>query len=133
MADEWGLANELLTDAKLLLDSDRCRSSVSRSYYAAYHACIALLEKLGLKPSNFIGRDRRPAKRWEHGIVVGQMTTDPTMTSLLTSELAAPLRWMYSLRLRGDYRPDLSVSSYSARSSYELAQQIVSKVKEHLT
>jgi uncharacterized protein (UPF0332 family) len=133
MASEWDLATELLADAKLLLENGGHRSSVSRSYYAAYHACIALLESLGLKPSNFIGRDRRPAKRWEHGIVIEQVTTNLRMVNLLTKELASPLRWMYSLRLRGDYRFDLSVSSYSAQSSYEMARQMVAKVEEHLT
>ena len=55
---ELELALDLLADAKLLLENARHRSAVSRSYYAAYHACIALLESLGLKPGNFIGRDR---------------------------------------------------------------------------
>ena len=133
MTGEWDLANELLTDAKLLLDNGRCRSSASRSYYTAYHACIALLEHLGLRPSNFIGRDRKPAKRWEHGIVIEQVTTNSRIVNMLTQELASPLRWMYSLRLKGDYRHDLSVSLYSAQSSYEMAKQIAAKVEEHLT
>ena len=76
MAGEWDLTKELLADAKLLLENGGYRSSVSRSYYATYHACITLLESLGLKPSNFIGRDRKPAKRWEHGIVIEQVTID---------------------------------------------------------
>lgn len=133
MASERDLANELLADAKLLVENGRYRSSASRSYYAVYHACIHLLESLGLKPSNFLGRDRRPAKRWEHGIVIEQVTTNLRMVNLLTKELASPLRWMYSLRLRGVYRYDLSVSSHSAQSSYEMAKQFLAKVEEHLT
>jgi uncharacterized protein (UPF0332 family) len=133
MASELDLAHELLADAKLLFENGGYRSSASRGYYAAYHACSALLESLGLKPSNFIGRDRRPAKRWEHGIVIEQVTTNSRIVNLLTPELATPLRWMYSLRLRGDYRYDLSVSSYSAQSSYEIAKQMVAKVEEHVT
>ena len=129
---ELELALDLLADAKLLLENARHRSAVSRSYYAAYHACIALLESLGLKPGNFIGRDRRPARRWEHGIVIRQVTGNPSLTAVLSSGLATPLTWMYSLRLRGDYRYDLTISDYSSRSSYELAQRIVAKVKEHL-
>jgi uncharacterized protein (UPF0332 family) len=133
MAGELDLANELLADAKLLLDNGGYRSSASRSYYAAYHACIALLESLGLRPNNFLGRDQRPAKRWEHGIVIKQVTTNLRIVNLLTQGLASPLRWMYSLRLRGDYRFDLSVSSYSAQSSYEMARQMVAKVEELIT
>jgi len=133
MVSEWDLANELLADAKLLLEHGGYRSSASQSYYAAYHACIALLERLGLKPSNFLGRDRRPANRWEHGIVIEQVTTNLRIVNLLTQELASPVRWMYSLRLRGDYRFDLSVSFYSAQSSYEMANRMIAKVEEHLT
>lgn len=129
---ELELALELLVDAKLLLDSARHRSAVSRSYYAAYHACIVLLESFGLRPSNFIGRDRRPARRWEHGIVVRQVTGNPRLAAVLSPALATPLTWMYSLRLRADYRYDLSVSDYSSQSSYQLAQQIIAKVEEHL-
>jgi hypothetical protein len=129
---ELELALELLVDARLLLDSARHRSAVSRSYYAAYHACIALLERLGFKPSNFIGRDKRPARRWEHGIVIRQVTGNPRLVGVLSAGLATPLTWMYSLRLRGDYRHDLSVSDYASQSSYELAQQIITTVEGHL-
>jgi uncharacterized protein (UPF0332 family) len=133
MASALDLAHELLADAKLLLENGGYRSSASRSYYAAYHAGIALLEHLGLKPSNFLGRNRRPAKRWEQGIVIEQVTTNLRIVNRLSQEVASPLRWMYSLRLRGDYRFDLSVSSYSAQSSYEVAKQMIAKVEEHLT
>src|SRR5437660_7551746 len=142
---ELELALDLLADAKLLLENARHRSAVSRSYYAAYHACIALLESLGLKPGNFIGRDRRPplkagsagvspaganeedvsfsskgassesslraaldagetpalpvntaARRWEHGIVIRQVTGNRSLTAVLSSGLATPLTCIYS-------------------------------------
>jgi uncharacterized protein (UPF0332 family) len=60
---ELELARELLADARLLLAHGRHRSTVSRAYYAAYHACIALLESLGLKPQNYPGKGGRPANR----------------------------------------------------------------------
>jgi len=65
--------------------------------------------------------------------VIKQVTTNLRIVTLLTQGLASPLRWMYSLRLRGDYRFDLSVSSYSAQSSYEMAKQMVAKVEELIT
>jgi len=46
---ELELAQELLADARLLLAQGRYRSTVSRAYYAAYHACIALMESFGLR------------------------------------------------------------------------------------
>ena len=36
-------ANECLTDAKIMLDSQRWKAAVSRSYYAMYHAVKAVL------------------------------------------------------------------------------------------
>ena len=53
-------------------------------------------------------------------------------TTILTIPFTTNLPWMYSLRLRADYRYDLSVSDYSSQSSYQLAQQIIAKVEEHL-
>jgi len=63
------VAREFLADAKLCLDNGRFRSAASRSYYAVFHACIALFERFGYIPSNFRGRDGGPARRWEHRIV----------------------------------------------------------------
>ena len=77
MNPELELARELLEDARLLLAHGRHRSTVSGAYYAAYHACIALLEKLGLKPQNYAGKSGRPANRWEHGIVTAEVAANP--------------------------------------------------------
>ncbi|MCX7643584.1 MAG: hypothetical protein N2116_07255 [Armatimonadetes bacterium] len=63
------LALELLRDAQNLLAAGSLRSAMSRSYFAAYHACVDALERLGFAPQHFRRRDGLPATRWEHGIV----------------------------------------------------------------
>ncbi len=101
---ELELARELLEDARLLLAQGRRRSTVSRAYYAAYHACIALMESVGLKPQNYPGKNGRPASRWEHGIITAEVATDPRLSGILTPPVALQLRWQYMQRIRGDYR-----------------------------
>lgn len=123
------LAKELLEDARLLVAQGRLRSTVSRAYYAAYHACIALMEGLGLKPQNYPGKSGRPASRWEHGIVTAEVAADPQLRAILTLPVASQLRWQYMQRIRGDYRARGSVSLQTAQTAVSLAEQIVTTVE----
>jgi hypothetical protein len=129
---ELELARELLEDARLLLAQGRYRSTVSRAYYAAYHACIALMESFGLKPQNYTGKSGRPAGRWEHGIVTAEVAADPRLGGVLTAPVALQLRWQYLQRIRGDYRAHETISAVTAQAGVSLAEQIVLKVEEYL-
>lgn len=126
------LARELLNDAKLLLKEGRYRSTVSRAYYAAYHGCVALMESLGLKPQNYVGKGGRPAGRWEHGIITAEVAADPRLSGVLTPPVALQLRWQYLQRIRGDYRAKETVSQMTAQTGVDLAEQILAKVEEYL-
>jgi uncharacterized protein (UPF0332 family) len=129
---ELALARELLEDAKLLLAQGRYRSTVSRAYYAAYHACIALMESFGLKPQNYTGKSGRPAGRWEHGIVTAEVAADPRLSGVLSAPVALQLRWQYQQRIRGDYRARETISALTAQAGVSLAEQIILKVEEHI-
>jgi len=129
---ELALGRELLEDARLILAQGRYRSAVSRAYYAAYHACIVLMESLGLKPGNYVGRRGSPASRWEHGIVTASVAADPRLSGVLTGPVALQLRWQYLQRIRGDYRADQPISSLAAHTSVSLAEQILNRVEGHL-
>jgi len=129
---ELVLARELLADAGLLLAQGRHRSTVSRAYYAAYHACVALIESFGLRPHNYIGRSGRPATRWEHGIITASVAADPRPSGVLTRPVALQLRWQYLQRIRGDYRAHQTISALAARTSAMLAEQVVSSVEGYL-
>jgi uncharacterized protein (UPF0332 family) len=129
---ELSLAHELLEDARLLLAQGRYRSTVSRAYYAAYHACVALLESYGLRPSNYTGRGGRPASRWEHGIVTAIVVTDSHLSGVLTRPIALQLRWQYAQRIRSDYRAHETISAMTAQTSVELAEHIIANVEGYL-
>jgi uncharacterized protein (UPF0332 family) len=126
------LAQELLQDAKALLDMGSSRSSISRSYYAAYHACIALLEFRGLKPSNFTGKGGWPARRWEHGIIIALTAANPVFQAVLTPRLGLQVSWLYILRIRSDYRPGKPPSAKQAEEAHKAAERIVQKVEAKL-
>ena len=132
MNPELELARELLEDARLLLAQGRYRSAVSRAYYAAYHACIALVESLGLKPQNYPGKSGRPASRWEHGIVTAEVVADPRLSAILTLPVALQPRWQYMQRIRGDYRSRETISSLTAHTAVSLAEQILTTVEGYL-
>ena len=129
---ELVLAQELLEDAQLLLARGRLRSTVSRAYYAAYHACIALMESVGLKPQNYPGKSGRPASRWEHGIITAEIATDSRLSGILTPPVALQLRWQYMQRIRGDYRVRETISLLTAQTGVSLAEQIVTIVEGYL-
>ena len=132
MNRELCLAHELLEDARLLLAQGRYRSTVSRAYYAAYHACVALLESFGLRPGNYTGRSGRPASRWEHGIVTSAGVADPQLSRVLTQSVALQLRWQYLQRIRGDYRPQETISAMTAQTSVEITERIMANVEGYL-
>jgi hypothetical protein len=132
MNPELELAKVLYEDARILLTAGRNRSSVSRAYYAAYHACIALLESLGLRPQNYIGRSGRPAGRWEHGIITAEVAADPRLQGILTRPVALQLRWQYLQRIRGDYRAHETISTMTAETSLGLAEHVTTTVEEYL-
>lgn len=129
---ELELARELLEDAQLLLAQGRYRSTVSRAYYAAYHACIALMENLGLKPQNYPGKSGRPASRWEHGIITAEVAADARLSAILTAPIALQLRWQYMQRIRGDYRVGETLSALTAPTGVSLAEKIMTTVRRYL-
>lgn len=132
MDSQLELARGLLADAELLLAQGRYRSTASRAYYAAYHGCIVLMEGLGLRPSNYIGRGGWPASRWEHGVITATVATDPRLSGVLTRPVALQLRWLYLQRIRADYRARETISTLTARTSTMLAKQAVTSVEEYL-
>ena len=105
------LSKRLHQDAKVCLENKGFRSCVSRSYYAVYHACIALLEFFNFKPGNFRGRNRLPAKRWEHKIITVNFHIEFVQRrKLFDRSMGMQLRSLYDTRIRGDYKPNLVVT-----------------------
>jgi hypothetical protein len=124
------MARLLLSDALLLLNNHRNRSAASRAYYAAYHACIALAEVMGLRPRSFLGRNGRPASRWEHGIVTSIVVRDSRLESVIGPQSAARVRWLYMQRIRGDYRPNEPIHDIAAQTSYTISRHVLDSVEQ---
>ena len=97
-----------------------------------YHACIALMESLGLRPQNYIGWGGRPAGRWEHGIITAEVAADPRLSGILTRSVGLQLRWQYLQRIRGDYRAYETMSAMTAQTSFQLAERIIATVEDYL-
>jgi len=124
------LAREFLADAKLCLDNGRFRSAVSRAYYGAFHACVVLFEHYGYRPSHFLGRDKRPARRWEHSIVRKYFLVEFVhKRRLIDWQLGIGLSSLYESRAKADYRVDMRISEAMARSSLEGAQRLVQVIE----
>ena len=124
------VAKEFLADAKLCLDNGRFRSAVSRAYYGAFHACVALFEHYGYQPGHFLGRDKRPARRWEHGIVRKYFPIEFVhKRKLVDWQLGIGLSSLYESRVKADYRVDMRISETMARNSFEGAQRLVQVIE----
>ena len=128
------VAKEFLADAQLCLDNDRFRSAVSRAYYGAFHACVALFEYCGYRPSNFVGWGGRPAKRWEHGVVFKHFPLEFVhKRKLVDWRIGTTPRRSYKLRIRADYKVQLVVTRALAQDTYEEAKRLIRAVEQEVT
>jgi len=124
------VAKEFLADAELCLNNGRFHSAVSRAYYGAFHACVALFEHYGYRPSNFPGRGKRPARRWEHGIVRKYFPVEFVhKRRLIDWQLGIGVRLLYESRAKADYRVDMRISEKMARDSFEEARQLLQAIE----
>ena len=128
--DRLDTVKEFIETAKLCLDAGKFRSAVSRSYYAVFHACIALFEFYHYTPSNFIGRNGRPATRWEHGIITKYALLEFVhKRNLMHWVTAAQIKRLYRSRIEADYRSDMIITGALARNSYAEAVKIVTLIE----
>ena len=125
------VSRRFLKDARICLDSGGYRSCASRAYYAVYHACIALFKFFGYQPDNFRGRDRLPARRWEHKIVTVNFHIEFTQKrKLFHWKIGRQLRSLYDTRIRGDYRTEVNIPVQLARERLIVAEAVVNRIAE---
>ena len=123
------LAREFLKDAELCLQSEGFRSAASRSYYAVFHACVALLEHYGYVPANFRGRAGRPARRWEHKIVTLNFHIEFVQKRrLFPWRFSTAIRMLYNNRVDADYKPWRIIPQSQAEERFRQAKEIVERV-----
>jgi uncharacterized protein (UPF0332 family) len=127
------VASEFLEDAQLCLGNGRFRSAVSRAYYGAFHACIALFEHYGYRPSNFVGWGGRPAKRWEHGVVFKHFPLEFVhKRKLVDWRIGIIPRRSYKLRIKADYKVDLVITQALAKDACKEAKRLVQTVEQEV-
>jgi len=128
------VAKEFLADAQLCLDSDRFRSAVSRAYYGAFHACVALFEHYGYRPSHFVGWGGWPAKRWEHGVVFKHFPLEFVhKRKLVDWRIGTTPRRLYKLRIKADYKVRLVVTQAVAEDTCEEAKKLIQAIEQEVT
>ena len=131
MQQELNLSQEFLRDAEWLFKQKCYRSALSRCYYAVYHSCIALFKAHGFRPSNFIGRGGRNAKRWEHGIIrVNFFLEFVEKRHLLEWKVGGQIRRLYSDRINADYQPNAVLHQAYVENSLNIVRELIGKIKE---
>ena len=118
MATWLDLALDNRAAAQELSGKGHYRSSVSRSYYAAYSAVVHLLS--GKRVTYAYGRANPP-----HEAVAGYMVHSLTRPGRRTRErLAKTFRRLMKARVDADYRPglscDLTMAKDALRACYEI-------------
>jgi hypothetical protein len=90
---------------------------------------VALFEHQGYRPGHFFGRSGRPAKRWEHGIVVRYFPVEFVHKKKLVDwRLGLEVRRIYEARVKADYRPDVATTSAMAQNAFMQAQALLTVV-----
>ncbi|MBI4526978.1 MAG: hypothetical protein HY695_24550 [Deltaproteobacteria bacterium] len=128
------VAEIFLQDSREALGRKALRTALSRAYYAAYHACVALFEYYGYRPQNFVGRRGGSAARWEHGIIVRRLLIEFTERRQAVSPDAGwGIRRLYADRILADYEVEALFEEVYVRESVQLAARIVSEVRIAVT
>ena len=102
-------AEELLDAAALLFLHDHAADSISRSYYAMFHAATAALLEHGLERSS-------------HGAAFSQFLVKP---GLLDRRLHAYLRKAFDARSESDYWPSPAATLRRAERTLENSREFV--------
>lgn len=128
------VAKVFLRDAQEALGRKALRTALSRAYYAAFHACVALFEYYGYQPQNFVGRRGHPATRWEHGIITRRFFIEfSERRQVVSPESGWGVRRLYADRILADYDPGASLEEIYAQESVGIAARLVSEVQAALT
>ena len=112
-------ADESLESARLLLDNDKLRPSVNRSYYAMFYSVLALLAVKGSATSKHTG-------------VISAFDRDFVKEDLFDKEFSRWLHESFDLRQRSDYRELFVVSRERAETTLANAVKFVAEVRSQL-
>ena len=116
---ELELAEQLLQDAKFLLEGDSFRSSVNRAYYAAYHGVRALLASEGLNPKTHKG-------------VLNQFGEAFIKTGKIDIALSDTLRRCFDARHEADYDIFAIFDEEEVEEMISEVEALLEQMRQHL-
>lgn len=119
ISQELELAEQLLQDAKLLLERDSLRSSVNRAYYAAYHGVRALLASEGLNPKTHKG-------------VLSQFGEAFIKTKKMDIALSDTLRRCFDARHEADYDIFASFDEEEVEKMISEVEALLAEIRQYL-
>ncbi len=126
IASAWlDVGEDALLAAEHLYSEKRCRSCVSRSYYAAYAFLASLLV---MKPEITFHEDSEgPGHASLSDLVGNHLQNEFGFT--LRKQIRADIRTLYAYRLSADYHPRLSVQTDVAHKALGAARTIAKAVR----
>lgn len=107
-------ARLFVSNAKLLYKEAQYDSSISRSYYSVFQACVASFKSIGIHQ-----------QRYEHRFLVSHFALEfSRRRKIFPAEFAALIGEIYDERVRADYSADIS-GKKKAKSVLDKAEKIV--------
>lgn len=108
-----------LTTAKIDFENNRFDDSVSRAYYAAFHAVSAVLLSKGLHYSS-------------HSQVIGNFNKEFVKSGIFPVRFTKILQQLFEERQTGDYDFDVYITKKEARENLKNAEKLLNECKEYL-
>lgn len=112
-------AEECLSDAKLLLESESYKSAANRSYYAVFHAMRAVLA--------YDGYDSK-----KHSGIIAEFRRLYIKTGLFESGMSDIIRSLFDLRTDSDYNDFFVASKADVAEQVGNAEYFVQQIKQYL-
>ena len=113
-------AKEALDDAQFLSEAGRGnRTIVNRAYYAAFYACLALLQTAGLTPRRHRG-------------VLSFFDRDFVRPGHFSKENSQQFHQLFDLRLEDDYAQMDLISKEEAEQALSLSEKFVEAIRIYL-
>lgn len=118
-AEHFESARRFLRDAEILLDAGSFSSSISRSYYAAFHCAKAALSDLEIP-------------RKSHQAVWAAFGQQVTKPGLMDKKFHSGGVRLFSSRMKSDYFPNSNDSGEAAQKALSFAAEFVAACRAFL-
>jgi len=112
-------SKEKLNSARILLENNQLKDSLSRSYYAMFTAARARLATKRLNST-------------KHAGVISLFNQHFVKTGIVSKDLGQMLLKGKDLRQDGDYKDFVEVSTQEAKKQYKDAEEFIKQIEEVL-